>query len=260
MGLWERASMGSFRAYVRRASEFEAILVETGMGGRRLKDAIDLASGKGPVNLIISMGFAGALSHDFAVGRVFLGDRFMAWGQQHSDNARCNTAYKKLPYELAEFCAANGIQTVQVVTVKECFSKDFLHRRLKDDGPSVVDMESALIARLALERGIPFICLRSISDALSDGIDFNLDEISDIEGRVKILRVVRALVRQPRLLIAFYHAWRRSRIAGRRLEQATANFLALPIPQMRRILDGICLAWAPRPHSGSALDRCLRIS
>jgi nucleoside phosphorylase len=260
MGLWKRAAMGSFRAYVRRDSEFEAILVETGMGGRRLNDAIDLAFGKGPVDLIISMGFAGALSHDFVVGRVFLGGRFMAWGLQHSDDARCNTAYKELPYELAEFCAVNGIQSVQVVTVKESCSKDFLHRRLKDNGPSVVDMESALIARLALERGIPFICLRSISDALSDEIDFNLNEISDIEGRVEILRVVRALVRQPRLLIAFYHAWRRSRIAGRQLEQAIAGFLALPMPQMRRILDGICLAWAPCPHSGSTPDQCLRVS
>jgi adenosylhomocysteine nucleosidase len=259
MGFWERAPMGSFRAYVRRASGFEAILVETGMGGKRLKAAIDSASDKGPVDLIISMGFAGALSHDFVVGRVLLGDRFIAWGLQHTDGARCNTAYKELPYELAEFCAANGIQTVQVVTVNECFSKDFLHRRLKDDGPSVVDMESALIARLALERGIPFICLRSISDALSDEIDFNLDEISDIEGRVKIFRVVRALVRQPRLLIAFYHAWRRSRIAGRRLGKAIADFLALPIPQMRRILDGIRL-WAPCPHSGSGLDQCLPLS
>ena len=101
----------------------------------------------------------------------------------------------------------------------------------------MVDMESCFAAEFALQRQIPFLCFRAISDALYDEIDFDPGAIIDAHGRVKILKVLSAILQKPQLLGSFYQAWRRSDEASKNLCNALARFLELPSQSLRQMTE-----------------------
>jgi adenosylhomocysteine nucleosidase len=111
----------------------------------------------GPVDLAISTGWAGALSEDFATGRAFhvslvvdarTGERFEASLLSHP----------------AAF----------LVTSSVVAGEQEKQRLAAAYGPGLVDMEAAGVARLAAMRGIPFYCVKGVSDGFRDRLpDFN---------------------------------------------------------------------------------------
>jgi hypothetical protein len=84
---------------------------------------------------------------------------------------------------------------------------------------AAVDMESAIVAEVCAQAGVPFGCLRVISDALEDAIPARLLEVLQ-GGTVAPARLARALLHQPSLVI---HLWRLAwgtRLAARNLSKA----------------------------------------
>ena len=63
-----------------------------------------------------------------------------------------------------------------------------------------VDMESAAVAAVAKERGLPFVVLRAIVDEADDAIPTALNGSVDAWGRPRPLRLMAALCGQPSLL------------------------------------------------------------
>jgi hypothetical protein len=93
--------------------------------------------------------------------------------------------------------------------------------------PTVLDMESAVVARYALSSGADFLCLGAVSDAAGDEIDFDLDAITDSNGVVRIRKVLSAVMREPRLVRSFYSSWKRSSLAARNLGNVLVKLLEL---------------------------------
>jgi adenosylhomocysteine nucleosidase len=126
----------------------------------------------GAPNLVISVGWAGALSEEFVPGRAYLisgvvdartGERFPSaeWPEEGP--------------QAAESLQVPGPWLVTSPRVADQAEK----RRLEAAyGASLavglVDMEAAGVARLAQMRGIPFYCVKGISDGYNDQLpDFN---------------------------------------------------------------------------------------
>lgn len=63
-----------------------------------------------------------------------------------------------------------------------------------------VDMESAAVAAVARERGLPFVVLRAIVDEASDAIPTALNDSIDAWGRPRPLHLMAALCRHPSVL------------------------------------------------------------
>ena len=109
----------------------------------------------GTVDLVISIGWAGALNSAYQPGQAYCvsevidartGERFRASG--------------------AADCLLVTSSTVAGLTEK--------HRLAATYGASLVDMEASAIARLASMRGIPFFCCKGVSDGFTDRLpDFN---------------------------------------------------------------------------------------
>jgi nucleoside phosphorylase len=87
-----------------------------------------------------------------------------------------------------------------------------------------VDMESAVIARRCAEKGVPFGCLRVISDSADQALDPKLAAL--LGGpRVSAWSVLKLLVRSPRLARELFRLARQTRHASRQLGLALGELL-----------------------------------
>jgi adenosylhomocysteine nucleosidase len=89
---------------------------------------------------------------------------------------------------------------------------------------ALVDMEAAGVARLAKMRGVPFYCVKGISDGPSDQLpDFNNFISSD--GQFKLARFIVFAVLRPWHWPALMRMGETSKKAARNIAQSLLNLL-----------------------------------
>lgn len=153
---WRRETRNGVKLWRRShgASEWAAACAGAGAGAAtRAFSEIERA---GAADLVVSTGWAGALREEFAVGRAYgvsevvdanSGERFRAGGPSGGCRLVTGRGFADLP-EKRHLGAAFGA--------------------------ALVDMEAAAVARLAQRRGIPFLCVKGVSDGLNDRLpDFS---------------------------------------------------------------------------------------
>jgi nucleoside phosphorylase len=224
-GPWSTASRKPFKVFGKTTLDKRLILIETGMGKSGIDERLTRRLAAERPALIISFGFAGGLSDELIVGDVLLAQDLALWDGSRS--VMDEEIHLEHPRALLELLQNMGIGTGRVVTVMRPEPKHVLAEKLPDTIPSVMDMESWLLAELANALGVPILCLRAVSDAVSDEIDFDLEAITDASGHVRIWKVLAAVIREPGLLASFYHSWRRSRKAAKRLGRSLATLLGI---------------------------------
>lgn len=88
----------------------------------------------------------------------------------------------------------------------------------------VVDMESAAVAREAKAHGIPFQCIKVVSDTAHEGFAIDWNRARDGGGRFAATRVLLEALRRPlRGLPELAHLYRRSRAGAERLGDWIGN-------------------------------------
>jgi len=236
---WQQLDRKLYRKYGRTLADKRLILVETGMGRKNILRSMTLAIREESPDLIGSFGFGGSLATALSVGRVSLGTNF-----QHRGDVNFPSIEPEVRTDILDdgvlrgFCRDHNITIARIVTLDRPQPKHQLSS-CYHNFPTLVDMESYFVARVANESGVPFFCFRSVSDGLQDEIEYDLDEISS-EGKIKFSKVAMLVVKKPHLLKAFYASWRRSVVAGRELANVLAAFLHLPAADLRLIGSDRC--------------------
>lgn len=255
-GRWRLLTRRPFRQSLCLVSGKELLLVETGMGESSMEKAMEWACAKCRPDMIVSMGFAGSLSRNLCVGDVLVGcesvrscpvDRSGAAAGSSSQRRHFIDVTQKsstdegfilnLPVEIVDFFKGTGVPAGRIVTVAEPQDKAFMAERFRDI-PSVMDMETHVAARFACDVSIPFLCLRSISDGVSDAIGYDLGAITDCRGKVRIVKVAGAVLRRPWLLKSFAVSWRRAVRAADGLGRALCSLLNFPTPSLLSLVAG----------------------
>ncbi len=197
----------------------EIVLIETGMGPTSAEQALRTEMPGFVPDLLIFSGFAGGLHPNLKIGTVC----FTAGTRE-----TCSEELFKFrfPKELNIFLAKNNILPVLGISSRMPENKHDL-RALANGQMAVSDMETAKLAEIALEMKVPFICFRAISDCLDHDLGFDLNAITDGQGRIRLSGVISTVLRRPAALKAFYLAWRRSRLAAKNLCGSVAAFLGL---------------------------------
>jgi adenosylhomocysteine nucleosidase len=150
----------------------------------------------GPVDQVISTGWAGALREELAPGQACrvsgvidarTGDLFDAAGPK------------------------NKCWLVTSATVADHAEK----QRLASTSPaSLVDMEAAAIAQLSATRAIPFFCVKGISDGYTDQLpDFN--RFISADGRFQLARFIVFALQHPTYWPALIRMGENSKKAAR---------------------------------------------
>jgi len=208
---------GPCRGFLCAMNGQPTLVIETGVGVERALRAVDWLLSH-PVHegrtyqpsVFLFAGFAGALASSLHVGDLILADEVI---DMHG-----NRWQSPLP-------APPGVRRGRLLTADRFIGEPAEKLALGEQhGALVVDMESAAFARRCHERGVPWACLRVVSDDVS--VPFTT-EVADLveDGKVRLGRVVRLLLRKPWLLPKLLRLARQTRLAARRLADGVVQFL-----------------------------------
>ena len=211
----------------------EIVLVESGMGPKSAREALGAELTGFTPDLLIFSGFAGGLHPDLPVGAVC----FTASAREISSGL---VFHFRFPDKLIDFMTQNGIRPVLGLSAEQPGNKRALSA-LVAGRTAVLDMETAALAGMAFHNKIPFICFRAVSDGLDHDLGFDLSDIADERGRIRIAGVLGAVIRRPATLKAFYLSWRRSRLAAKNLCRSVAAFLEIPTAVLGKIAAEITI-------------------
>jgi adenosylhomocysteine nucleosidase len=250
---WRRILRQPVPVFQRCSADQEWFLVETGMGDTGIAAALRVALDWQPLDLILSTGFAGSLREDLGVGRVVLATGFAAAGTPLSVALPSRLCLNPSP-QLRDFCRKHQVATAHLVTVRRPRAKALLREEV-GDLPAIVDMESAWVAQAAWRSGTPFLCLRAISDGPGDAIDWDMDLVTDGQGRVRMGRAVLAMVEKPSLIGSFWTLWRKAQQAAHQLAPVLAALVELSAPELRALVRTSQLTVAPAPKGALRADR-----
>jgi adenosylhomocysteine nucleosidase len=250
-----RPRLGSYPAWSGKTLDREILVLETGIGRRHAAEAARCLVARYPLDLVLSVGFAGGLSPDLPIGQL-VWSRELTTFDEARECIRLEYRSASAP-ALEDSLAGLGAQPAWFVTVEQLQPKaplaamvsrtaaagtaaDTAAESVADaaadtvaDAAAVVEMESAAVAAVAYRHEIPFLGLRAISDALSEEIDLDLDRLLNRRGRVSVPRAALAALRRPSLVPSFQRWTGNSRIAGVTLAHAVEALLRLPEQQLR---------------------------
>jgi adenosylhomocysteine nucleosidase len=206
----------------------EVVVAEAGMGFANATEGARRFMGELRPDLVISAGFCGGISAELQVG-----DTVLATGLTIVSDQGVKDVPATIPTVSRDFTArqSSGGQRVfggLFATTAIIMPKRRLAALLPADAPfPVAEMESAAIALLAGENGIPFIGLRTVSDPFDEELGFALDEFCDNRMRISIPRVLMTVARKPRIIPQLIRLARNSRIAAACLSQSVERLLAV---------------------------------
>jgi len=184
----------------------------------------------GAVSLAISTGWAGALNGDYQVGQAYLvgGVVDLRTGERFTVSERSFTQGLK-PEDLSG--GVNGgakappLQNNPWLVTSPIVANHEEKQRLADAyGAGLVDMEAAGVARLALMRGIPFYCLKAVSDGFREKLpDFN--RFIRVDGRFDMAGMVLYSIMRPQFWPSLMRMGENSRKASQAIRESLLDFL-----------------------------------
>ena len=184
----------------------EWIAVCGGMGAAAARRAFAAAEFLGTLDLVLTVGWAGALTSESAPSRCFMVTEVI--------DAQTG---ERFPLGSAQ----PPVRLVTCVRVADGAEK----RRLASTyGAVLVDMEAAAVARLSQMRGIPVRCFKAVSDGLQADLP-DLNPFIDVAGRLRLTFFLAHLALRPRYWVGMLQLAGNSRRAALALAQAIETFL-----------------------------------
>jgi adenosylhomocysteine nucleosidase len=151
---------------------------------------------------IISIGIAGALAPDMAVGDIVVAERVVTAGEAFETDAKWTARLAaKFPRALIGAVLGRGAiaDTAEI--------KALLHESTR---AAAVDMESHLAARAAHEAGLPFAALRVISDSADQALPPAALTAMNPDGSIALGRVLWSVAKSPSQIPALIRTGRGS--------------------------------------------------
>jgi adenosylhomocysteine nucleosidase len=206
----------------------EVVIAEAGMGFQNATAAAARLIHEFSLDMMVSAGFCGGVSPNLQVGDVVVATGLTVVSEKGLDD---------VPVELTvfgrDFVASQAAEGRRVfggvfASTPGIMPKKQLASLLPAAAPyPVVEMESAVIALVAVENGIPFSAIRAVSDPFDEELAFSLDEFCDDRMRIRIPRVLLTVARKPRIIPQLIRLAGNSRVAAASLSQAIKRFLAV---------------------------------
>ena len=172
----------------------------SGIGSGRARLAARALLGKG-VSALLSWGCAGGLHPRVSPGDLILPKTVIAADQSlfytDADWHRCLYACLKGHVDLHTDPLIESPSVLTDFDDKLAFSRRY--------GAVAVDMESAAVARVACQAGVPFMAIRAVADPSDMSIPLSGLLAVDEHGQVCLLRLLRRLLRHPADLFPLIH-------------------------------------------------------
>ena len=160
----------------------EVVLVANGAGPARASRAAEAVKFAGNVAAVCSVGFCGALDRSLNVGDIFVADCVRAgdWS-----------------FSVSQPVTQQAYRSGALASIDHVAQTAEEKRRLRATGAWAVEMEAAGVAERAAQWGLPFYCVKTVTDLAEEsfGVDFNAALRSD--GSFDTMRVLASAIRRP---------------------------------------------------------------
>jgi len=203
---WQHERRASIHLWRWKFDQGEWVAASAGAGVEAATRAFAEVERDGSVDLVISTGWAGALTADLATGQAYAASGVI--------DARTGERFQVAHCTVERWLVTSP--TVADATEKQRLATAY--------GASLVDMEASAIARLAAMRGIPFYCIKGISDGYSDQLpDFN--RFISQSGQFRLARFIVFAALRPWYWPALVRMGENSRKAAQGIMESLLDFL-----------------------------------
>jgi adenosylhomocysteine nucleosidase len=205
---WDRVASPTkgISIWVTGSGEDEYIAVCGGMGTHAVLRSFAAAEHIGTLDLVLSVGWAGALDEAFKPGH-------------------CYIAAEVIDALTGErFSLTDSNRRLKLVTTPRVADETEKLRLRNSYGAALVDMEAAAVARLAQIRGIPICCFKAISDGPGAKLP-DLNRFIDVSGQLRMLPFLAHVALRPQYWGSLIQLGKTSSVAANALAATIENFL-----------------------------------
>jgi adenosylhomocysteine nucleosidase len=177
-----RFEIGADWARALRLGSHDILAVANGAGARRAASALDAACEVFLPDAVISTGFCGALDPALSLSDVVVATVVVS----------ADRSYGALPVSSATPHHSGVVCSIDRVaqTAEE-------KRRLRAGGAMVVEMEAAGVAARAQVRGLPFYCIRVVTDLAGETMANDFNAALRADGHFDTMVILREALRRP---------------------------------------------------------------
>ena len=202
---WHRTDQESVKLWRLTDGGDEYIAACAGAGQPSATRAFAVIERGGQIDLVFSIGWAGALRADLAPGTAYNAAGVV--DVQTGERFPCDA----------------GAGSLWLATSPKVADEAEKHRLASSYGAALVDMEAAAVARLAGMRSIPFYCIKGISDGFAEKLpDFNLFITN---GQFQTVRFVLYALLKPWYWPALVRMGENSKKASQSIAEVLRDFL-----------------------------------
>lgn len=176
-----KISIGADWARTGTMGGHDVLLAANGVGARRSAAAVDAAWTVFPADHVLSVGFCGALDPALQVADVVVGTCIAAKDRR----------YSVVP--LAGKASASGI----VCSIDRVARTAAEKRTLHATGGIAVEMEAAGVAERAESLGLPFSCVRVVTDLAGEDMANDFNRALRFDGHFATMRIFGDALRHP---------------------------------------------------------------
>lgn len=188
---------------------WRAFLVANGAGAGRAGAAVSVARSVVAADSIVSTGFCGALENGLAVGDIFVAEAVAG-------------PTRSFPVEMPR--SGRPFYSGMLATIDRVAQTVEDKRRIRRSGALAVDMEAAGVAAAAQDWGVPFYCVRAVTDMAEEHFEFNFNAALRSDGHFDTMRILKAAMCRPAVLFPELIRLRsRCRTAARALGEFIAD-------------------------------------
>jgi adenosylhomocysteine nucleosidase len=163
-----------------RSKGREVMAVANGAGGDRAFAAVLVVP---KPTAVCNIGFCGALDTALGIGDIVVADEVR-------DEVR--------EYETLVPGATKASRRGAVISIQRIAQTAAEKRNLRATGASIVEMEAAGAARAAEDLGLPFYCIRAVSDLAGEDFENDFNAALTPDGRFSMLRLIAGALGSPR--------------------------------------------------------------
>ena len=189
-----------------------AVLGWTGDGGRAAAEGLRALLARQAVSRLIVLGVAGGLSPELAAGQVVVASEI-----RDASGAAPPPDEHLSRQALATNDAIPGLLFTSQRILSRRRDKADAWQRLGKPRVATVDLETAVWARIAAERHLPFVAIRAVSDAAEEDLPLDFERYRDAHGRLRQSRVALAAAARPALIGALRRLQKRVDAGAERL-------------------------------------------
>ncbi len=224
LGSTRKEQVAGFPLHRCRLGGHELILLHSGMGPKNAAEATRALLNSITPQMIINFGLGGAVAPGPHIADLVLATRLLvSSGGEFHEQAGLTLS---LVDGFLATVASRNCQSGTFITAGETMPKAALREALPAGTETpLLEMETAAIARVADEQGIPLLAIRAVSDDCGEELAFTVAEFCDANLQIRPLKVLFTILKRPWIIPQLIRLARNSRVAAEALAAAITGYL-----------------------------------